>query len=111
MTQPVDFNEMFGTGACGVNCLACRLAVTGKCSPCGSGLSEQASRKLAAQLQLIGGYCPILKCAADRKVAYCLRDCDDFPCDKFQSGPYPFSQGFLQMQDRRRRMPTPGSKN
>jgi hypothetical protein len=93
---------MEGTGACGINCLTCRLFVEGRCSPCGSGISEQASRKLAAQLRLMGGVCPILNCAMERKVEYCLRDCDRFPCNHFKSGPYPFSEGYLQMQNRRR---------
>jgi hypothetical protein len=36
-------------------------------------------------------------------VDYCPRDCHQFPCDEFKAGPYPFSQGFLNMQERRRR--------
>jgi hypothetical protein len=95
--------EIFGTGACGVNCLACRLATTGVCSPCGPGTSDLAAKKLAAQLRLVGGYCPILKCASDRRIAFCLRDCDQFPCRHFQDREYPFSNGFLEMQARRRK--------
>ena len=98
-------DEFFGTGACGVNCLTCGLAVTGRCSPCGSGLSGQAVKKLGAQLEIIGGYCPILKCAVDKKKAFCSRDCPDFPCAHFTSGPYPYSQSFLAMQQRRRQTP------
>lgn len=98
-------DEIFGTGACGINCLTCRLATSGRCSPCGPGTGSQAAKKLGAQLEHLGGFCPILKCAVDRRVAFCLRDCDDFPCDKFSGGPYPFSEGFLAMQDRRRRIP------
>ena len=30
-----------------------------------------------------------------------MRDCNQFPCDNFNSGPYPFSKGFLNMQERR----------
>ncbi len=96
---------MPGTGACGINCLTCRLFAEGKCSPCGSGLSEQANRKLVAQLRLIGGVCPILNCAVERRVEYCLRDCDKFPCHHFKGGPYPFSEAYLQMQARRRGLP------
>ncbi len=98
---------MDGTGACGINCLVCRLAVEGKCSPCGAGTSEQAQKKLAAQMRLLGGVCPILNCASDRRIDYCLRDCLDFPCPHFEDGPYPFSQGFLSMQLRRRKQPLP----
>ncbi len=30
-----------------------------------------------------------------------MRDCNSFPCENFSLGPYPFSQGFLSMQERR----------
>jgi hypothetical protein len=30
-----------------------------------------------------------------------MRDCNQFPCENFSTGPYPFSQGFLNMQQRR----------
>ena len=49
--------------------------------------------------------CPILNCAVERKVEYCLRDCDKFPCPHFKGGPYPFSEGYLQMQARRPGLP------
>jgi hypothetical protein len=31
-----------------------------------------------------------------------MRDCDDFPCRTFKSGTYPFSENYLNMQERRR---------
>lgn len=91
-----------GTGACGVNCLACRLAVEGKCSPCGPGTSDRAKAKMDAQVRIIGGACPILACAVRRNIDHCLRDCLDFPCPHFEDEPYPFSESFLSMQLRRR---------
>lgn len=95
------------TGACGVDCTVCRLHVQGICSTCGAGTSEAGQRKLAGQKHLFGQGCAVLQCAVDRGVAYCLRDCDEFPCARFAeaslgSGCYPFSQGFLDMQQRRR---------
>ncbi len=36
------------------------------------------------------------------KIHYCSRDCNQFPCDNFSLGPYPYSSGFLNMQKRRR---------
>jgi len=95
--------DLPGTGACGINCLACRLAAAGVCSPCGSGASAQGLKKLAAQLDAFGGFCPVLKCAVDHRVGYCLRDCRRFPCEHFRSGPYPYAQGYLDMQVRRRK--------
>jgi len=73
------------------------------CSSCGSGRSEEAKNKTAAQLRLFGAACPVLVCAIEKRIAYCMRDCESFPCDKFRTGPYPFSEGFLSMQERRRR--------
>jgi hypothetical protein len=94
-----------GTGACGINCLVCGLFRQGKCSPCGAGTEPQAQAKLAAQLKLLGGTCPILQCAVERRIAYCSADCELYPCRRFMAGPYPFSQAYLEMQIRRRSRP------
>ena len=90
------------TAACGIDCTVCRLHVLGVCSTCGPGRSQAGREKLEAQLRLFGQACPILACAVDKQIDYCLRDCDEFPCDWFAQGPHPFSQGFLDMQARRR---------
>lgn len=90
------------TGACGIDCDACRLKVQGKCSSCGPGDSEEATRKLSAQVRLLGSPCPMLECARSRGIPHCLRDCDEFPCERLRAGPYPFSPDFLLMQERRR---------
>lgn len=89
------------TSACGINCDVCKLNLLGTCSTCGPGTSLEAGKKLAAQQRLLGSPCPILACAAMNQIEYCMRDCQQFPCDNFRSGPYPFSQGFLNMQQRR----------
>ncbi len=91
------------TGACGINCDVCRLNLLTVCSTCGPGKSQEAQRKIAAQERILGSPCPILACALSRRVDYCPRDCDRFPCDHFETGPYPFSQSYLDMQERRRR--------
>jgi len=98
------------TGACGINCDVCRLNLFGICSTCGSGRSLEALQKMATQLRILGSACPILACASENRVEYCPRDCEEFPCDKFRAGPYPFSQGYLNMQERRRRE-RPSAKN
>ena len=90
------------TGACGINCDICRLNVNGTCSSCGPGTSPEAKKKLQAQEKLLGQPCPILACASLNRIQFCLRDCPAFPCDNFSTGPYPFSDGFLNMQRRRR---------
>jgi len=89
------------TGACGISCDICKLNLLGTCSSCGPGTSRPAEKKLAAQQRLLGGTCSILACANMNRIQYCLRDCSQFPCDNFNTGPYPFSQGFLNMQKRR----------
>ena len=43
------------TGACGINCDVCKLQLLGLCSTCGSGRSQEAQRKLAAQKAAFGG--------------------------------------------------------
>ena len=89
------------TGACGICCDVCKLNLVGTCSSCGPGTSVEGRSKLAAQQRLLGSTCPILACADLNRIEYCMRDCNQFPCDNFRAGPYPFSQGFLNMQARR----------
>lgn len=89
------------TGACGISCDVCKLNLLGTCSSCGPGTSLEAEKKLAAQRRLLGSPCSILACANLNQLEYCMRDCHQFPCDNFRNGPYPFSQGFLNMQARR----------
>jgi len=64
-------------------------------------MSPDAEKKLAAQQRLLGGTCAILACAQMNQLQYCMRDCGQYPCDNFRAGPYPFSRGFLDMQQRR----------
>ena len=90
------------TGACGINCDTCRLNLLGTCSTCGPGRSREAQGKIAAQQKILGAPCTILACATRNHVRYCPVDCDKFPCDEFRSGPYPYSHGYLNMQERRR---------
>lgn len=97
------------TGACGINCDVCRLCLLGSCSTCGPGGSQDALNKISVQERLLGAPCPILACATEKNVKYCPRDCDKFPCDVFKAGPYPFGQGYLDMQERRRTQ-APSSK-
>jgi len=95
------------TGACGINCDVCKLRLLGTCSSCGSGKSNEALKKLEAQKRILGSPCSILACARTKQVAYCLRDCNLFPCENFRFGPYPFTKSFLDMQERRRQESPP----
>jgi len=103
MSKIVVDHEMdaMSTGACGINCDVCKLNLLGACSSCGPGTSLEAEKKLAAQQRLLGSTCSILACARMNQLEYCMRDCRQFPCDNFRTSPYPFSQGYLNMQERR----------
>lgn len=90
------------TGACGINCDACGLHLSGTCGSCGPGTSEAAAQKAAVQVHLFARPCPVLACAMACRVGSCLSDCRCFPCGLFRSG-YPYSDSFLDMQARRRR--------
>ena len=96
------------TGACGIDCDVCKLKVVELCSSCGPGGSDTAARKLDAQVRLLGAPCPILACAQLQMIAYCPRDCRSYPCENFSHGPYPYSEGYLAMQQRRRSQNPPG---
>jgi len=78
---------------------------------CGAGTGSLARKKLAAQHRIFCKVCPILQCAVDRHVRFCLEDCLAFPCRAFEQGPAPFSAGFLEMQKRMRRSTRPPSMN
>lgn len=88
-------------GACGLSCDHCGLLVAGICTTCGSGTSEEAKQKLQFQQQNLGLTCGPLACAVEKGVPYCSRDCADFPCAKYEKGPYPHSQAYLDVYRKR----------
>jgi hypothetical protein len=90
------------TGACGINCDVCQLNLLGQCSSCGPGRSDLAAGKSSAQKRVFGHPCAILECARLNHIDYCPRDCPSFPCDNFTGSTYPYGEGFLDMQRRRR---------
>jgi len=98
-----------GTGACGICCDVCRLKLRGLCSSCGAGTGPAGREKLRAQEPIFHGACPVLSCARDSGIGTCPRDGRFFPCPVFEQGPYPFSEGFLRVQKRRRQANRPPS--
>lgn len=78
------------TGACGINCDICGLKVKGICAGCRAGTDSTLE-------EVADHPCPIFKCAVGKGVAYCLRDCSDFPCSAMETGNYPFSAAYLGM--------------
>jgi hypothetical protein len=80
-------------GACGLACTACPLMKAGKCKGCasGTGASAEMVEKKA---------CPVLKCAAMKKIDYCGTGCKMFAkCQKLVGQPY--AESFLAMIDKR----------
>ena len=69
-------------GACGLACTACPLMKAGKCKGCASG--KDATAKMLEMKP-----CPVLQCAAKKKIAYCGTDCKKFTeCAKVIGHPY-----------------------
>jgi len=93
--------------ACGICCDVCgRCLKLGFPTTCAPGTDETAPKKLDAQRQFFQGHhCPILACAVENKVGHCLKDCEEFPCTRFESGfesllgpgPFPYSTSFLNV--------------
>ena len=94
--------------ACGLSCDACGLAEKGLCTYCGPGDSAAARIKLEDQRNQTGGLaCPVLTCAVMNKIAFCMRDCPEFPCEHYESPltghPYPLSASYLEQHRKLRR--------
>jgi hypothetical protein len=66
-----------------------------------------AAAKSTVQRRVLGYPCAILECARLNHIDYCPRDCPSFPCHNFTTSNYPFGQGFLKMQQRRRNQGPP----
>jgi hypothetical protein len=74
--------------ACGMACEVCGRYVRKECDGCASGIEEEAPVFLE-KLKGMGFSCPVLDCAIKSKVAYCLKDCEKFPCEvHYQEFPY-----------------------
>jgi len=80
--------------ACGMACDICKLqeACGGGCLP---GTHKDAPVRQEQIKNKLGHTCPILACAMEKKVDYCLR-CDDFPCDIHFEKEVVFSRKYLK---------------
>ena len=80
-------------GACGLACKTCPLMKAGKCKGCASG-------KEASDAMVEKKGCPVLKCAAMKKIDYCGTGCKMFTqCKKVVGKPY--AATFLAMIDKK----------
>ena len=82
------------TGVCGINCDVCGLKVKNICTGCKAGTEWSVAA-------IEGHPCPILKCAVEKSVAYCIRDCPKFPCNTLKEVDFPFSSSWLGMHHSR----------
>ncbi len=64
-------------GPCGIACTVCRYYRRGLCEGCVRGNLCPPAKGLLSP-------CPVLRCAAARKIPYCNRDCPEFPCLLFK---------------------------
>jgi len=62
-------------GACGIACEVCAVFARGDCPGCVAGNDDTASQKLDAQKEKLDWTCPVLECAINNRVGYCLKDC------------------------------------
>jgi len=80
-------------GACGISCDVCGLYEKKICGGCASGTDCTEERVNRVP-------CPVLKCAFEKGVSYCMKDCEEFPCKCHEKG-YPFSGAYLGMHKAR----------
>jgi len=79
--------------ACGLACSACPVMTAGKCKGCSSG--KDASAEMLKMKP-----CPVLVCAAKKKIDYCGTGCKMFTkCKKLVGRPY--APSFLAKIDKR----------
>ena len=80
--------------ACGIACEVC--GVKDKCGGCVSGIDPAAPQRLEQIKEMMGVYCPVLKCAIENKVVYCL-SCEKFPCEVHYKWEIPYSRKLLDL--------------
>jgi hypothetical protein len=52
----------------------------------------------------------VLECAVKQGTANSLRDCDEFPCDKYFEWLFPYGKDYLEMQTNRRKQQQEGER-
>jgi len=84
------------TAACGVDCNVCGLKRDNKCEGCVPGDHPRALERSEEIKQIMGAYCPAMKCAAEKRVPYCP-SCDEFPCKLLYKWEIPYSKKLLDL--------------
>ena len=69
-------------GVCGIACEVCGLYIRNLCDDCGPGTAEHNKGRIE-RLGELGLLCPVLECEVSKGKEHCSKDCNDFPCDKY----------------------------
>lgn len=80
--------------ACGISCEVCGLKA--KCGGCVSGTDPDAPEVLRRMESGKGNPCPVLRCAIENRVEYCL-SCPKFPCEIHYRHETPYSRKALDL--------------
>ena len=83
--------------ACGICCEVC--AAYEKCGGCPCGTDPSVPQRLERIKEMMGAYCPVLKCAMEKKVEYCL-SCKEFPCEVHYKWEIPYSRKILDLHSK-----------
>lgn len=70
---------------------------------CSSGVEEIAKDKVRTRWGGKGTLCLVLDCAVKRDVAYCMRDCEEFSCEKYFEWLFPYGKAYLEMHISRKK--------
>ncbi len=90
--EKADKAAMPMIAACGLACTACPAMIAGKCKGCATG-------KSASEELLKARPCPVLQCAAMKKIDYCGQ-CKMFTkCEKLVGQPY--DKAFIEKLDKK----------
>lgn len=76
-------------GACGICCTTCGLYVKGICLGCNK------TKEGVEFFKSINANCPVLECAVEKGMSVCSKDCQEFPCSKFDE--WPLAKEWLEM--------------
>ena len=82
--------------ACGICCDICGLHEKLGCVY-NSGVEEIAKEKVETHCAGKGVLCLVLGYAVKRGVAYWMRDCEEFPVEKYFEWCFPYGKDYLEM--------------
>ncbi len=64
-------------------------------------VEEIAKEEVDTRCGSKGVLCLVLDCAVRRGIAFCMRDCESFPCEKHYEWCFPYEREYLEMHKKR----------